>query len=101
MTTARTLLLAHVLSNSDIALRQILEEESQWEEAIKQYQSSADYYSAENAPTTALKAMAKVAELSVKASDVLGCCLLFEVDCTPPPPHTRQLSLTFFLLCAA
>lgn len=51
-----------------ICCPQMLEEDSQWAEAIKQYQSSADYYTAENAPTTALKALAKVAELSAKVS---------------------------------
>jgi hypothetical protein len=53
--------------SSHVAL-QTLEGESQWEEAIKHYQNSADYYSAENAPTTAIKALVKIAELNVYVS---------------------------------
>jgi len=36
-------------------LHQMLEEESQWADAIAQYQRSADFYIAENATTTAIK----------------------------------------------
>jgi len=60
---------------------QILEEESQWAEAIKQYQSSADYYTAENAPTTGLKALAKVAELSARVSSRCPSALPAAVPC--------------------
>jgi hypothetical protein len=45
---------------------QVLEDDSQWSAAIKHYQSAADFFAAENASTTALKPLAKVAELCVK-----------------------------------